>query len=192
MRNRVLILCVTVIVLVALDQMVKAQLGSYPLGSVVGSLFGGLIDLRIVYNTGGAWGVFAGNPLLLGVFSLIVCVLLLIYFVWARKNIPYMQVIGIGLIVGGGIGNAIDRFTQGYVLDYFSTTFIDFPVFNVADMGVTCGVAILIISLLMMTSSDAGSKEALIKVQQPQTELSEKRVDGSFSDNSDLAKKDRP
>lgn len=153
MRNKVIVLCVIAIAVVALDQFIKAQLSASPLGSVVGSLLFGLIDLRIVYNTGAAWGIFAGNPVLLAIFSLLVCALLLGYFIWARKSTTMFQVVGIALVVGGGIGNVIDRFSQGYVLDYLCTTFIDFPVFNVADMAVTCGVVILVVSLFMHTSS---------------------------------------
>ena len=48
----------------------------------------------------------------------------------------------------GGIGNALDRFTLGYVVDFVDFTFIDFPVFNVADIGVTCGFVVFIASML--------------------------------------------
>lgn len=160
MRNKVIVLCAIAIAVVALDQVVKAQLSSFPLGSSAGTLLFGLIDLRIVYNTGAAWGVFAGNPMLLGIFSVLVCLLLFGYFVWARKSTTMFQVVGIGLIIGGGVGNAIDRFTQGYVLDYFCTTFMNFPVFNIADMGVTCGVVILVISLFATSSTKEEEAEA--------------------------------
>lgn len=57
--------------------------------------------------------------------------------------------LGLSLVVAGGIGNAIDRFTLGYVVDFIEPVFIDFPVFNVADIGVTCGVALFIASLII-------------------------------------------
>lgn len=144
------------------DQAVKALLNGYAQGTVVTSILFGLIDIRIVHNTGAAWGIFAGNPDLLGAVSLAVCVLLLAYFIWDRASIPLMQIIGIALVIAGGLGNAIDRFVQGYVLDYLSTTFMDFPVFNIADIGVTCGVVLLFIGMFIGTGgSKHQSQEAV-------------------------------
>ena len=51
--------------------------------------------------------------------------------------------------MAGGIGNAIDRFAQSYVVDFIEFSFIDFPVFNVADIGVTCGFVLLFIGLIL-------------------------------------------
>ena len=56
-----------------------------------------------------------------------------------------------GMVVGGAIGNAIDRLVFGFVTDFFATRFIDFPVFNVADIGITCGVAIAFIGFMFFS-----------------------------------------
>ena len=61
--------------------------------------------------------------------------------------------VGLSCVAGGGIGNMIDRLVQGSVTDFLATTFIDFPVFNVADIFVTCGVAVC---LLIVLTSDEG------------------------------------
>ena len=58
------------------------------------------------------------------------------------------QLILIAIIAAGGIGNAIDRLVTGYVVDFICFDFIDFPVFNIADIGVTCGITILAAILL--------------------------------------------
>ena len=68
----------------------------------------------------------------------------------------FMQLFSIGIVVAGGIGNAIDRFVTGYVVDFICFDFIDFPVFNIADIGVTCGVLILV--TLMMYYSFSKTK----------------------------------
>lgn len=60
----------------------------------------------------------------------------------------FMQLFSIGVVVAGGIGNAIDRFVTGYVVDFICFDFINFPVFNIADIGVTCGVVILVTIML--------------------------------------------
>lgn len=145
---KVALLCSIFALWLFVDQLVKLLLVDYPQGSVVGQMLFGLIDIRIVFNTGAAWGIFAGNPLALAVVSLAVCALLLVYFVWDKTQISRMQIVGIALVLAGGIGNAIDRFARGYVLDYLSTTFIDFPVFNIADIGVTCGIVLLFAGMI--------------------------------------------
>ena len=53
------------------------------------------------------------------------------------------------MVVAGGIGNAVDRFANGFVTDFIEFSFIDFPVFNIADIGVTCGFALLIIGIIV-------------------------------------------
>lgn len=144
-----LLLAAVIVGWLALDQLTKAALGSVPPGQSAGMLLGGLIDLRLVHNTGAAWGVFAGNPGALAAFSLLVCALLLVYFFWARRTVNGLQTVGTALVVAGGLGNAWDRLTQGYVTDFLAVTFMDFPVFNVADIGVTCGVVLLLAGLAL-------------------------------------------
>ena len=85
----------------------------------------------------------------LGIFSLVVCALMTAYFIWQRNEINIAQTVGVSLIVAGGIGNAIDRFSQGFVTDFIEFSFFDFPVFNIADIGVTCGFALFFIGLVI-------------------------------------------
>lgn len=134
---------------IVLDQWTKSLFAAAQVGEKVGSILGGLVNFTLVHNTGAAWGIFSDNTIALGVFSAIVVVVLLVYFAYARSTMNYLQTIGVALIAAGGVGNAIDRFTQGHVTDFIAVTFIDFPVFNVADIGVTCGVVIFFIGLLL-------------------------------------------
>ena len=64
-----------------------------------------------------------------------------------------------GVVVAGGLGNAIDRFALGYVVDFIEPVFIDFPVFNVADIGVTCGFVLFFAGMLWSMRKDAPAKE---------------------------------
>lgn len=153
-KQGVLFVCV-VAGWILIDQVTKAGFSSLVEGRSAGLILGGLIDLRLVHNTGAAWGIFAGNPAALGGFSLAVCLLLLVYFVWSYRSINSLQTLGIALVVAGGVGNAIDRFAQGYVTDFLAVTFMDFPVFNVADIGVTCGVVLLLAGLALAWYRDA-------------------------------------
>ena len=134
---------------IVLDQLTKSVFSGVQPGTSLGLVLGGLVDVRLVHNTGAAWGMFAGNTALLGVFSLVVVLALVGYFAYDRENVNLLQTIGIALVGAGGIGNAIDRFIQGYVTDFIAVTFIDFPVFNVADIGVTCGVVLLFLGFAL-------------------------------------------
>lgn len=153
--TRTVALAVLVVLWVALDQFAKSLVAGQELGKMLAGPFLGLVDFRLVHNTGGAWGIFEGSTMALGVFSLVVCALLIGYYVWQRNEANLVQTIGIGLIVAGGIGNAIDRFAQGYVVDFIEFSFFDFPVFNVADIGVTCGFVLLFCGLAFSWRSDA-------------------------------------
>ena len=64
-------------------------------------------------------------------------------------EIPDLQVVGAALVVAGGLGNAFDRFALGYVVDFIEPVFIDFPVFNVADIGVTCGFVLFLVGVIV-------------------------------------------
>ncbi len=121
-------------------------------GTSAGMILGGLIDLRVVHNTGAAWGIFSENTFALGLFSTVLSLIITAGTLYYARRLSYATLIGLALIVAGGIGNALDRFIRGYVIDFFAATFVDFPVFNVADIGVTCGVAIVVISLLVSTN----------------------------------------
>lgn len=149
------IIAIIVVLWVALDQLTKSLVAGQELGAQFAGPFLGLIDFRLVHNTGGAWGIFEGNTMALGIFSLGVCALLIAYYAWQRNEVNLPQVIGIALIVAGGIGNVIDRFVQGYVVDFIEFSFFDFPVFNVADIGVTCGFVILFIGLIVSWRDEA-------------------------------------
>lgn len=143
------------IVWVALDQLAKAAFAGMEPGGILAGPYLGLVDIRLVHNTGGAWGIFAGSTAALGVFSLVVCAALLAYFIWQRAEVNCVQTVGLALIVAGGVGNAIDRFAQGFVTDFIEFSFVDFPVFNIADIGVTCGFVLFFLGLVLSWRDNA-------------------------------------
>jgi signal peptidase II len=149
-RNAVIFLCVA-FVWVVFDQMTKVLFDSEAVGAKIADVLPGILEFRLVHNTGAAWGIFGNSTAALGVFSLVICAVIVLYlFVLAPKT-SALGTIGLALIFAGGIGNAIDRFINGYVVDFICTTFIDFPVFNVADVGVTCGVVLFLIAAVTDT-----------------------------------------
>lgn len=149
MRRRNLCVFAAVVLLwLAADIATKAVCNGYGLGEVIAGPFLGLIQFRLAHNTGAAWGMFDDSTFALGVMSLLVCAALTAYLVATAKRANLAEVIGVALVVAGGLGNALDRFTLGYVVDFIDTTFIEFPTFNVADIGVTCGFVLFFAGML--------------------------------------------
>ena len=102
-------------------------------------------------NTGAAWGIFSGKTLMLVIVSIIMIIALLFfnYFI-KKKNTFYC--IGFGFIIGGALGNLVDRVIFQYVRDFIYLDFWpSFPIFNVADSFLCIGAAMMAIFILFMT-----------------------------------------
>ncbi len=161
LRGRNLILFAAVAVLwLGTDIATKAYFNGFPVGSVVAGPFLGLVQFRVAHNTGAAWGMFGDSTFALGVLSLAVCAALTAYLVLVARRANGAEVLGCALIVAGGLGNALDRFTLGYVVDFIDTTFISFPTFNVADIGVTCGFVLFFGGMLWSARREGGPAPA--------------------------------
>lgn len=131
-----------------LDRITKVWADQVSPGEILISNVFGLFDFQLVHNTGAAWGIFGNATQVLGVFSMAVVVAVTaVFLVWGRHRATLFETGSIALIVAGGAGNGVDRLLGGYVVDFINCRFIDFPVFNVADIGVTCGVICLLIAL---------------------------------------------
>ncbi len=145
------------IVLAVVDQVIKYFVSLYlqPIGSV--SVIDNLFKLTYVENKGVAFGMFSDMRWL---FVALTSVLLffIIFYMFKKRPSGKMFYIASGLIIGGGIGNLIDRVLYGYVIDYLSLSFFS-PVCNFADYCITIGTALLIIYLLFFTNSSASSKK---------------------------------
>ena len=134
----------------ALDVATKGWVaGGWSEGEIITGPLLGLVRFHLVHNTGMAWGMFGDSTFALGVMSLVVCVALTLYLLLFSPNADKIEIVGIALVVAGGLGNALDRFTLGYVVDFIEPVFIDFPVFNVADIGVTCGFVLFLAGMLL-------------------------------------------
>ena len=107
----------------------------------------GVLGLTYVRNTGAAWSSFEG---MIWLFTLIfIALTVVIIWEFSKKRLPFttLERWCIAAVYGGGLGNMIDRVRMGYVVDMIETTFMDFPVFNVADCFITCGCVLLIAHL---------------------------------------------
>ena len=118
-------------------------------------LLPGVVMLRRTENTGIAFSMFGGRPWLLGIISLVL--IIIAFLVLRKKKFGCLPHTALMLMLGGAVGNMIDRFVFGYVTDMIELLFVRFAVFNVADSCLVVGCAMLIISLLFRTDKDWGS-----------------------------------
>lgn len=133
--------------LLGLDQWVKGWVAAHiPLGEAM-PLLPGFMELRTVHNFGAAWSSFSGMRwLLVGVTSLIVIIVAVLPL---RKIVRHpLGRIACTLIAVGGLGNILDRVRLGYVVDMFNFQFMNYPVFNVADICVVSGAVLAAIYYL--------------------------------------------
>lgn len=136
---------------------------AFAAGEVSKESFLGVFQFSLVHNSGAAWGIFGDSTAILALLSLVVSVLILSYFIYISKRANLGETMGLAFIIAGGIGNAIDRITLGYVVDFIEFSFIDFPVFNIADICVTCGFAILLLGIFYSWFRETASRKKLKK-----------------------------
>ncbi len=135
--------------LIGLDQLTKylAALFLMPVGSA--AFIPGVMELRYVRNEGAAFSMFAkaewGRGFLIVVTALALAAMT-VYFV-RKRPASWLWRWTFILIFAGGVGNLIDRIHQGFVVDFFATTFINFAVFNVADCFVCVGAVLLLLNM---------------------------------------------
>lgn len=108
-------------------------------------------------NRGAAWGMFEGQIIFFTIVTLVVIAGILYYFQKEAKGKPLFQ-FSLMLLLGGAIGNFIDRLFRGEVVDFFSVLIpiiqYDFPIFNIADAALTIGVILLMIAMLFEEKSN--------------------------------------
>ena len=141
------------ILLIVVDQLVKAWVrAAIPLGHSI-PFIPWVMDLAHVQNTGAAFSVFSQHTWLLTLVSLLGSALLA-FLLWKNYFPGKLGKLALSLVLAGAVGNLIDRALLGSVTDMFQTTFINFAVFNVADICVTVGGALLILYVLLFWDKD--------------------------------------
>ncbi len=133
---------------VVLDQITKQWAVARLLNGSEIQLWPTVFHLTYTENTGAAWSLFEESGGFLKWISLAVSIGLVIFGIRGPRMSRWEQA-GYGLILAGAVGNGIDRFVQGYVVDFFNFVLIQFPVFNIADAAINVGVACLLISTFL-------------------------------------------
>jgi signal peptidase II len=129
----------------AADQ--AAKWGARQLGGRAVTLIPGVLGLRYAENTGMAFSLLSGRPWLLGVLSLLL--IAAGFLLLRRYRLGGLSRTAAMLMLGGAVGNMIDRFATGYVVDMLEVLAFRFAICNVADVALTVGCGLMVISLLL-------------------------------------------
>ena len=130
---------------VATDQISKALV----VRGVATALLPGIVAVHPTANTGMAFSMLSERGLLLIILTAALVAALAGWLILSRRPQPSGLRAGLWLIVGGGLGNLIDRVVFGHVIDFIELEFIHFAVFNVADMAICIGAAAAAISVIL-------------------------------------------
>lgn len=135
-------------VIVGIDQWVKLwTVSTFELGesqSVISNIF----SLTYIRNTGAAWSLLEGKMWFFTIVT-VIAVIAVLYFLIKNLHGSKWFTVGLSLVLAGALGNFIDRVRLGYVVDMFQTDFINFPIFNVADMSLVIGVICIFIYIIL-------------------------------------------
>ncbi|AQW22058.1 signal peptidase II [Lentilactobacillus curieae] len=132
--------------LICIDQLVKhLVVANLHLGQV-NPVIDGLLSITRLNNTGAAWSMLSGQQWLFVVIALVAALAIIYYMFKFRGHFLYQ--FSLSLLLAGALGNVIDRIFQGHVVDMFQLDFINFPIFNCADMFLTFGILILAITII--------------------------------------------
>jgi signal peptidase II len=118
----------------------------------------GLFDVVYVENTGAAFNLLEGKRGFLILFAALMLAVIIVYIFLKRKSTSPLVLMGLSLIVGGGLGNLLDRVRFGYVVDYLEFQPFSFPVFNIADISVCTGCGLLLLYFAITELRARGGK----------------------------------
>ncbi len=102
-----------------------------------------LFKLDFVKNYGAAFNIFSGSRVFLSLISIFFSILL-IYLIFRKNTLNSFDLYSYSFILGGTIGNGVDRIYRGFVVDFINLNIINFPVFNIADVSINIGFIILL------------------------------------------------
>ena len=136
------------IICLLLDQISKLLITNNLVINETYIVINNFFNITLVHNDGAAWSILSGNRLLVIFISFVA--LLIIYFLFIKnKKITKLETIIYGMLIGGIIGNLIDRILYGYVIDFFDFKLFsyNYPVFNIADCCIVIAAILLIIDV---------------------------------------------
>jgi signal peptidase II len=155
------LLCLAFFLVVPLDQATKAWVEGNvsPFGAM--PIIPGFFQITHARNPGAALGLFQGTPVVVFVVLTVIAMALVVSFYRRVEPDDGPSSFALGLILGGAVGNLIDRLVRGEVVDFlqFDLRLFIFPDFNVADSAIVIGIALLLRDLLLPQTRNARAEE---------------------------------
>ena len=128
-----------------------------------------VLSITHIRNSGAAWSIMEGRTWFL-VLLPVLMIAAALWFMYRSRNGSRLALISLGLVVGGGIGNLIDRVRMHEVIDYLKCELFDFPIFNFADVCVVVGAIMFCVYMIFFDESDEKSKKADNNTDKSKTE----------------------
>jgi len=107
------------------------------------------LSFQSTYNTGAAWSILEGQMLFF-IISALIFIIAVSLFDFFTKNKGKIYFFGFSLMIAGTIGNLIDRISYGYVRDFIKLDFVNYPIFNIADMALVVGAVMFSVYILFI------------------------------------------
>ncbi len=149
--KRYAIILISVLVMIGTDLATKAAAVAQLKGRPPFTVIDGILEFRYLENDGMAWGLFSGARWIFVLLTFVALFILIYAFIRIprqRRYVPLLAVLTV--LTAGAAGNMIDRIFLGYVRDFICVTFIDFPIFNVADIYATVSMIGLILLVIFL------------------------------------------
>lgn len=149
-----IILAVVSILIIMLDQISKLIMIDKNI-----NILPQVLSFSYTQNTGVAFGLISNNIIFVIIFNIVILGIIIKFLKENNESIDYTVLVSLILILSGGIGNLIDRILKGYVVDFIKFDFINFPIFNVADISITLGIFILVIVIVKQMILNKNEKQ---------------------------------
>lgn len=150
--KQVLYLVISLLVVVA-DQWLKNYIvTNFKIGDEK-TIIPGIISFTYLQNDGAAWNIFSGQMILFYLIS-IAAIVVVVYYLFNPKYKNWLFDTGLALVLGGIVGNFIDRLHLKYVIDMLQLDFVQFNIFNIADSAITVGIVLVFIYLIFISEKD--------------------------------------
>ena len=145
---------IAAVLLTVIDQITKYFAVDRLAGNAPAKVIDGILHFTYVENTGVAFGMFSGMHYVFIPLGIVASALCVWYMHQSIKEGKKLRAFAAGVVVSGAVGNIIDKIFRGFVVDFIDAAFIDFPVFNFADICITVGAVIVALSIIF--EKDAG------------------------------------
>ena len=140
---------IIIFVLVTGDAIVSRNIAAMLMEKGPVTLIPGILGLRYRENTGIAFSILREHPDILTVVISVILIGFLVYYLINKKEFTGIMKAGMLMILAGGFSNLLDRFTLGYVIDYFEFLFFEYPIFNIADCLISVGAVLLVLGVIL-------------------------------------------